>query len=280
MYKILAKEQLNPVIDSYKIEAPQLARKAQPGQFVVIRVDEVGERIPLTLADWNADEGTITLVVMKVGTSTYKLSSLKEGDSIQNLVGPLGLASEIKNYGTVICVGGGVGIAPIHPIARELKKAGNEVISIIGSRNKELLFWEDKMRSVSDKLIVATDDGSYGLKAQVTGPLKEILEQNKNVKHIWAIGPVVMMKFCTLTTKPFNVPIVVSLNSIMVDGTGMCGCCRVSIAESTKFACVDGPEFDGYKVDCDLLAKRQLSYCDEETLSLDIWQKKCQCKSN
>jgi ferredoxin--NADP+ reductase len=280
MYKILAKEQLNPVIDSYKIEAPQLARKAQPGQFVVIRVDEVGERIPLTLADWNADEGTITLVVMKVGTSTYKLSSLKEGDSIQNLVGPLGLASEIKNYGTVICVGGGVGIAPIHPIARELKKAGNEVISIIGSRNKELLFWEDKIRSVSDKLIVATDDGSYGLKAQVTGPLKEILEQNKNVKHIWAIGPVVMMKFCTLTTKPFNVPIVVSLNSIMVDGTGMCGCCRVSIAESTKFACVDGPEFDGYKVDWDLLAKRQLSYCDEETLSLDIWQKKCQCKSN
>jgi ferredoxin/flavodoxin---NADP+ reductase len=280
MYKILAKEQLNPVIDSYKIEAPQLARKAQPGQFVVIRVDEVGERIPLTLADWNADEGTITLVVMKVGTSTYKLSSLKEGDSILNLVGPLGLASEIKNYGTVICVGGGVGIAPIHPIARALKKAGNEVISIIGSRNKELLFWEDKMRSVSDKLIVATDDGSYGLKAQVTGPLKEILEQNKNVKHIWAIGPVVMMKFCTLTTKPFNVPIVVSLNSIMVDGTGMCGCCRVSIAESTKFACVDGPEFDGYKVDWDLLAKRQLSYCDEETLSLDIWQKKCQCKSN
>jgi ferredoxin--NADP+ reductase len=280
MYKILAKEQLNPVIDSYKIEAPQLARKAQPGQFVVIRVDEVGERIPLTLADWDADEGTITLVVMKVGTSTYKLSSLKEGDSILNLVGPLGLASEIKNYGTVICVGGGVGIAPIHPIARELKKAGNEVISIIGSRNKELLFWEDKMRSVSDKLIVATDDGSYGLKAQVTGPLKEILEQNKNVKHIWAIGPVVMMKFCTLTTKPFNVPIVVSLNSIMVDGTGMCGCCRVSIAESTKFACVDGPEFDGYKVDWDLLGKRQLSYCDEETLSLDIWQKKCQCKSN
>ena len=280
MYKILAKEQLNPVIDSYKIEAPQLARKAQPGQFVVIRVDEVGERIPLTLADWNADEGTITLVVMKVGTSTYKLSSLKTGDSILNLVGPLGLASEIKNYGTVICVGGGVGIAPIHPIARELKKAGNEVISIIGSRNKELLFWEDKMRSVSDKLIVATDDGSYGLKAQVTGPLKEILEQNKNVKHIWAIGPVVMMKFCTLTTKPFNVPIVVSLNSIMVDGTGMCGCCRVSIADRTKFACVDGPEFDGYKVDWDLLAKRQLSYCDEETLSLDIWQKKCQCKSN
>jgi ferredoxin--NADP+ reductase len=280
MYKILAKEQLNPVIDSYKIEAPQLARKAQPGQFVVIRVDEVGERIPLTLADWNADEGTITLVVMKVGTSTYKLSSLKEGDSILNLVGPLGLASEIKNHGTVICVGGGVGIAPIHPIARELKKAGNEVISIIGARNKELLFWEDKMHSVSDKLIVTTDDGSYGLKAQVTAPLKEILEQSKNVKHIWAIGPVVMMKFCTLTTKPFNVPIVVSLNSIMVDGTGMCGCCRVSIAESTKFACVDGPEFDGYKVDWDLLAKRQLSYCDEETLSLDIWQKKCQCKSN
>jgi ferredoxin--NADP+ reductase len=279
MYRILVKEQLNPVIDSYKIEAPQLARKAQAGQFVVIRVDEVGERIPLTLADWDAEEGTINLVVMKVGTSTYKLSAMKEGDSLMNLVGPLGVASEIKNYGTVICVGGGVGIAPIHPIARALKKAGNEVISIIGSRSKDLLFWEEKMRAVSDKLIVATDDGSYGLKAQVTAPLKELLETNKNIKHIWAIGPVVMMKYCTLTSKPFNVPIVVSLNSIMVDGTGMCGCCRVSIAEKTKFACVDGPEFDGYNVDWDLLANRQLSYCDEEKQSLDLWVKTCNCKS-
>jgi ferredoxin--NADP+ reductase len=280
MYRILVKEELNPVIDSYKIEAPQIARKAHAGQFVIIRVDEVGERIPLTLADWDAEQGTINLVVMKVGTSTYKLATLKQNDSILDLVGPLGLASEIKNFGKVICVGGGVGIAPIHPIARALKKAGNEVITIIGSRNKDLLFWEDKMRSVSDKLIVTTDDGSYGLKAQVTAPLKEILESNKDIKHIWAIGPVVMMKYCTLTSKPFNVPIVVSLNSIMVDGTGMCGCCRVSISEKTKFACVDGPEFDGYAVDWDLLSNRQLSYCDEEKQSLDQWLKTCNCKPN
>jgi NAD(P)H-flavin reductase len=280
MYRILVKEELNPVIDSYKIEAPQIARKAHAGQFVIIRVDEVGERIPLTLADWDAEQGTINLVVMKVGTSTYKLAKLKQNDSILDLVGPLGLASEIKNFGKVICVGGGVGIAPIHPIARALKKAGNEVITIIGSRNKDLLFWEDKMRSVSDKLIVTTDDGSYGLKAQVTAPLKEILESNKDIKHIWAIGPVVMMKYCTLTSKPFNVPIVVSLNSIMVDGTGMCGCCRVSISEKTKFACVDGPEFDGYAVDWDLLSNRQLSYCDEEKQSLDQWLKTCNCKPN
>jgi ferredoxin--NADP+ reductase len=280
MYKILVKEQLNSVIDSYKIEAPQIASKARAGQFVIVRVDEVGERIPLTLADWDAKQGFINLVVMRVGTSTYKMSSLKQGDSIMNLVGPLGIASEIENYGTVVVVGGGVGIAPIYPIAKALKKAGNEVISIIGSRNKDLLFWEDKMRTVSDRLITTTDDGSYGMKAQVTGPLKEILESNKNIKRIWAIGPVVMMKFCTLTSKPFNVPIIVSLNSIMVDGTGMCGCCRVAIDNDTKFACVDGPEFDGYQVDWNLLSSRQLSYCDEEKISLDLWRKQCSCKSN
>jgi NAD(P)H-flavin reductase len=278
VYKILAKEKLSPVIDFMKIEAPAIAKKAKAGQFVVIRVDEKGERIPLTLADWDTKEGTITLVAMQVGTSTYKLSSLKTGEHILNLVGPLGLASEIENFGTVVCIGGGVGVAPIYPIAKALKQAGNKIISIMGARNKDLLFWEDRLRGVSDELIVTTDDGSYARKGVVTEPLKEALERDKQIKRVIAIGPAIMMKFCSLTTKPFGIPAVVSLNSIMVDGTGMCGCCRVAIAEVTKFVCVDGPEFDGHKVDWDLLLKRQLSYCDEEKRSLDLW-KSCHCHS-
>lgn len=277
MYKILEKGELNPSIDYYRIEAPHIASKAKAGQFVVIRVDEVGERIPLTLADWDANQGSITLVVQKVGTSTWKLASLSVGDGVQNLVGPLGLASEIENYGTVICVGGGVGIAPIHPIVRELKKAGCKVITIIGARTRDLLFWEDKMRAVSDELIVTTDDGSYARKGLVTQPLKELLEKDPGIKHVWAIGPVPMMKFCSLTTRPFGVHTIVSLNSIMVDGTGMCGCCRVAVDEATRFACVDGPEFDGHKVDWDLLAKRQLTYCDQEAQSLQLWNESCRC---
>jgi ferredoxin--NADP+ reductase len=277
MYKIVAKEKLSPVIDYMRVEAPAVARKAQAGQFVVIRVDEVGERIPLTLADWDEKEGTVTLVAMQVGTSTYKLSSLNAGDSILNLVGPLGLPSEIENFGNVVCIGGGVGIAPVYPITRSLKKAGNKITSIIGSRNKELLFWEDRMRSVSDELIVTTDDGSYARKGMVTEPLKEMLEKGK-VDRVIAIGPAIMMKFCALTTKQYNVPTYVSLNSIMVDGTGMCGCCRVSIGTETKFACVDGPDFDGHEVDWDLLSKRQQSYCDNEKQSLELWES-CHCKN-
>ena len=277
MYKIVAKEKLSPVIDYMRVEAPAVARKAQAGQFVVIRVDEVGERIPLTLADWDEKEGTVTLVAMQVGTSTYKLSSLNTGDSILNLVGPLGLASEIENFGNVVCIGGGVGIAPVFPIARSLKKAGNKITSIIGARNKELLFWEDRMKSVSDELIVTTDDGSYARKGMVTEPLKELLEKGK-VDRVIAIGPAIMMKFCALTTKQYNVPTFVSLNSIMVDGTGMCGCCRVSIGTETKFACVDGPDFDGHEVDWDLLSKRQQSYCDNEKQSLELWES-CHCKN-
>jgi NAD(P)H-flavin reductase len=271
MYKIVAKEKLNPVIDYMRVEAPAVARKAQAGQFVVIRVDEVGERIPLTLADWDEKEGTVTLVAMKVGTSTYKLSSLNTGDSILNLVGPLGLASEIEEFGTVICVGGGVGIAPIFPIARSLKKAGNKIISIIGARNKDLLFWEDRMKSVSDELIVTTDDGSYARKGLVTEPLKELLQKEK-IARVIAIGPAIMMKFCSFTTREFNVPTYVSLNSIMVDGTGMCGCCRVSVGNKTKFACVDGPDFNGHEVDWDVLAKRQQSYLGLEKQSMELWE--------
>jgi NAD(P)H-flavin reductase len=271
MYKIVAKEKLNPVIDYMRVEAPAVARKAQAGQFVVIRVDEVGERIPLTLADWDEKEGTVTLVAMKVGTSTYKLSSLNTGDSILNLVGPLGLASEIEDFGTVICVGGGVGIAPIFPIARSLKKARNKIISIIGARNKDLLFWEDRMKSVSDELIVTTDDGSYARKGLVTEPLKELLQKEK-IARVIAIGPAIMMKFCSFTTREFNVPTYVSLNSIRVDGTGMCGCCRVSVGNKTKFACVDGPDFNGHEVDWDVLAKRQQSYLNLEKKSMELWE--------
>lgn len=279
MYKILVKENLTPAIDFMKIEAPDIAKKAKAGQFVVIRVDEKGERIPLTLADWDAKEGTLSLVAMQVGTSTYKLHILKSGEYILNLVGPLGLPSEIENYGTVVCVAGGVGVAPVYPIAKALKQAGNNIITIMGARNKDLLFWEDRLRSLSDEIVVTTDDGSYARKGVVTEPLKEILEKNKQIKRVIAIGPAIMMKFCSLTTKPFGVPTIVSLNSIMVDGTGMCGCCRVSVSDNTKFVCVDGPEFDGHKVDWDLLLKRQLSYCDEEKHSLELW-KSCHCHNS
>jgi len=277
MYRIVTKEKLGPVTDFMKVEAPAIAKKAKPGQFVVIRIDEVGERIPLTLADWDDKEGTISLVAMQVGTSTHKLARLDAGDNILNLVGPLGLPSEIERFGTVVCVGGGVGIAPLFPIARALRQAGNKIISIIGAREKGLLFWEERMRSVSDELIVTTDDGSYGRKGLVTEPLKEILERDKQVKRVIAIGPAIMMKFCSATTKPFGVHTIVSLNSIMVDGTGMCGCCRVSVGDVTKFACVDGPEFDGHKVDWALLFKRQQIYLAEEKRSLELWQS-CHCQ--
>jgi ferredoxin--NADP+ reductase len=272
MFKIVAKEKLCPVIDFIKITAPAVAKKAKAGQFVVIRVDEVGERIPLTLADWDEKEGTLSLVAMRVGTTTFKLSSLNVGDHILDLSGPLGLPSEIENFGTVVCVGGGVGVAPVYPIARALKQAGNEVISIIGARSKDLLFWEDRLRSVSDELIVTTDDGSYARKGLVTDPLKEVLERDKRISRVIAIGPAIMMKFCSLTTKPFGVATIVSLNAIMVDGTGMCGCCRVSIDGVTKFVCVNGPEFDGHHVDWDLLFTRQRIFCDEEKRSLELWK--------
>lgn len=277
MYRIVTKEKLGPVTDFMEVEAPEVAKKAKPGQFVVIRIDEVGERIPLTLADWDDHEGTVSLVAMQVGTSTHKLACLKAGDHILNLVGPLGLPSEIERFGTVVCVGGGVGIAPLFPIARALRQAGNKIVSIIGAREKGLLFWEERMRSVSDELIVTTDDGSYARKGLVTEPLKEILERDKQVKRVIAIGPAIMMKFCSATTKPFGVHTIVSLNSIMVDGTGMCGCCRVSVGDVTKFACVDGPEFDGHKVDWALLFKRQQIYLAEEKRSLELWQS-CHCQ--
>jgi ferredoxin--NADP+ reductase len=273
LYKILAKKDLVPQIHLFRMAAPAVAKKARAGQFVVVRIDEKGERIPLTVADWNEKEGTVTIVFMEVGATTARLALLKEGDAIADFVGPLGLPAEIEKFGTVVCVAGGVGAAPVAPIARELKKAGNKVITILGARSQNLLFWEDVLKSTSDKLIVTTDDGSYGRKGVVTVPLKELLENGEKIDRVVAIGPVVMMKFCSLTTLPFGVKTIVSLNPIMVDGTGMCGCCRVAVGGETKFACVDGPDFDGHKVDWDLLAARQRIYLGEEKCAYEEWQK-------
>ena len=272
MYKILLKQDLVPNIHLFKVEAPAVAEKAQAGQFVVVRVDEAGERIPVTIADWDNKEGSVTIVFMEVGTTTHKLARLKTGDFIPTFTGPLGLPTHIEKFGTVVCVAGGFAVATIRPIARAMREKGNRVISIMGARSKDLIFWEDELRSVSDQLIVTTDDGSYGRKGLVTEPLKELLEGDEKIDRVIAIGPSIMMKFCTKTTEPFGVKTIVSLNPIMVDGTGMCGCCRVSVGGVTKFACVDGPDFDGHKVDWDLLLARQRIYLDEEKLSLEQWR--------
>jgi ferredoxin--NADP+ reductase len=272
MFRIISRETLGTKIHLFKIEAPAIARKALAGQFVVIRIDERGERIPLTLADWDGNEGSVTVVFMEVGATTFRLALLKAGDFIADFVGPLGVPSHIDKFGTVVCVAGGVGAAPIAPIAKALKEKGNEIILILGARSKDLLFWEDKLRSISHRLIVTTDDGTYGRKGVVTEPLKELLESEEKVDRVIAIGPSIMMKFCALTTQPFGVKTIVSLNPIMVDGTGMCGCCRVSVGGVTKFSCVDGPEFDGHQVDWDLLSARLRIYLDEEKRSFEQWQ--------
>ncbi len=272
MYKILLREDLALDIHLFKVAAPDVARKAQPGQFIVIRIDEKGERIPLTVADWDDKEGSVTVIFMELGTTTHRLALLRAGDYIANFVGPLGLPSHIEKFGTVVCVAGGFAVAPIMPIARALKQKGNKVISILGARSRGLLFWEDELHSVSDQLIVTTDDGSYARKGVVTEPLKALLESDEKIDRVIAIGPSIMMKFCAKTTEPFGVRTIVSLNPIMVDGTGMCGCCRVSVGGKTKFACVDGPEFDGHQVDWDLLLARQCAYVDEEKYSFERWQ--------
>ncbi len=277
MYKILEKQVLSDIVKLMIVQAPQVARKAQAGQFVIVRVGEPSERIPLTIADYNREAGTITLIFQEVGKSTMEMGTLKPGDAFATVAGPLGHPTEIENYGTVVCVGGGVGIAPIFPITRALKEAGNHVISIVGARSKDLLFWEDRMRAVSDELTVCTDDGSYGRKALVTEPLKELLEARQDISHIWAIGPAIMMKFVASTTKPYNVPTTVSLNTIMIDGTGMCGGCRVVLDDGAQFVCVDGPEFDAHRVNWDLLLSRMQYYREQEQLAVELW-KQHQCK--
>ena len=273
MYKILLRQDLVPNIHLFKIEAPAVAKKAQAGQFIIVRVDDKGERIPLTIADWSAREGSVSVVFMEVGATTRQLARLGAGDHVADFVGPLGVPTHVENFGTVAMVAGGVGVAVITPIARAMKQKGNRVISIMGARTKDLIFWENELRVASDQLIVVTDDGSYMRKALVTEPLKELLLGPEKISRVVAIGPTMMMKFSALTSQPFAVKTIVSLNPIMVDGTGMCGCCRVSVGGQTKFACVDGPDFDGHQVDWDLLVNRQRVYLDEEKLSVEAWQK-------
>lgn len=275
MYRILEREDLTPTIHLLKIEAPRVARKAQAGQFVILHHGDEGERIPLTIADWDRAEGTVTVVFMEVGTSTRKFAQFVAGDVVDDFVGPLGKPTEIENYGAVVCVAGGFAIATIVPIARAMKAAGNRVISIMGFRTKDLVFWEDRLGQVSDELIVTTDDGSYGRKGLVTEPLTELLK-TRDIGRVIAIGPTIMMKFSALTSKPFGVKTIVSLNPIMVDGTGMCGACRVEVGGETKLACVDGPDFDAHLVDWDLLISRQRAYLEQEKTSDERWQHDCQ----
>jgi len=270
MYKILDRVDYSDDVYMQVIEAPAIAAACQPGQFIILRIDEEGERIPLTIADYDRGAGTITIVVQAIGKTTRQLQRLGKGDSLANFIGPLGVPSEIEKLGTVVVAGGGIGVAPIYPIARALKEAGNKIIAIVAARNQSLLLWEDRMGEVSDQLIVTTDDGSRGRHCLVTEPLKELCEGG-DIDLVYAIGPGVMMKFCAKTTEPYGIKTLVSLNSIMVDGTGMCGACRCSVGGETKFVCVDGPEFDGHKVDFDQLLARQRQYLPQEKESLDAY---------
>ena len=272
MYRILSRRKLALGVNRFKVAAAAVAARARPGQFVIIRLDERGERIPLTIADWDRDEGSLTLIVMETGATTHRLGRLKGGSSLADLTGPLGKPTEIDKFGTVVLVAGGFAVATIVPIARAMKAAGNRTISIIGVRSKERLFWQDRLAAVSDRLIITTDDGSLGRRGVVTEPLREILEGGEKIDRVIAIGPPIMMKFCARTTQPFNVKTIVSLNPIMVDGIGMCGVCRVSVGGVTRFACIDGPDFDGHQVDWDLFIARQKTYLDEERRSLDRWR--------
>lgn len=265
MFTIQKKECLSSGIYRYEIEAPRLARKTQPGQFVILRTDERGERIPLTVADFDQDKGSITLIFQVVGASTELLARMEEGDALLDLVGPLGQPSHIAaGIGTVVCVGGGIGIAPVYPIARGMKEAGNRIISILGAKSRDLLIMEEEMRAVSDEVLVTTNDGSYEIEGFVTTALKELFERGEKIDLIYAIGPVVMMKNMVETARPWGVKTIVSLNPVMVDGTGMCGGCRVEVGGKTKFACVDGPEFDGAGVDFAQLSARQGMYREME----------------
>ena len=274
MFKIVHREEMaQGTIVLNEIEAPRIAAKAKPGQFVILQANETGERIPLTMADVDPEKGTITIIYMIVGKSTTLFGRMAVGQEYYAVIGPLGKATHLEKKGKVVCVGGGTGIAVLHPITRGLKEVGNEVITILGSRNKDLLILEDKMAKVSDTLYICTDDGSKGHHGFVTDILKDVLAK-EDISLVVAIGPVPMMKFVSMITKQSNVETLVSLNPIMVDGTGMCGGCRVSVGGETKFACVDGPEFDGHKVDYDELSKRLQAYQPEEKLSMNG----CQCK--
>lgn len=270
MYRILKKQELSPGILEYDIEAPRVAKKALPGQFIVLRVNEEGERVPLTIADFDRERGIVTILFQVVGASTGLLASLQEGDSILDFVGPLGQPSELSDHmGTVVFVGGGIGVAPVYPIARAAHELGNKVISILGAKTKDILIFEERMRAISDEVLITTDDGSYGIKGFVTNAIEELIKRGEKIDQVTAIGPGVMMKSVAEATRPYGIKTIVSLNPIMVDGTGMCGGCRVQVGEETKFACVDGPEFDGHLVDFRGLMARGRMYRTQEAKEKD-----------
>ncbi len=275
MNRIIEKKDLSENVVQMVLDAPEIARKRRAGQFVILKTDEKGERIPLTIVDSDSAAGTVTIIFQVVGKSTAAMAKMKAGQSFMDLQGPLGNPTEIENYGRVVCIGGGVGVGVVYPLAAALKKAGNHVTSIIGARTKSLLILEEEMKRVSDKLVVATDDGSYGFHGFVSAVLQQMIDAGEKIDRVFAIGPVPMMRVLCNVTRPHGIKTIVSLNAIMVDATGMCGACRVSVDGKTKFTCVDGPEFDGHAVDFDLLASRLRMYLDQEKQSMEAYR--CQC---
>jgi ferredoxin--NADP+ reductase len=267
--KIVEKVALSENVVKMILEAPAIARKRRAGQFIVLIMDEKGERIPLTIVDSDPEKGTLTIIFQVVGKTTAAMAGMNVGDHFSDVQGPLGNPTDIKKIGQVVCIGGGVGVGVVYPLAAALKQAGNHVISIIGSRTKDLLILEEEMRQVSDRLIVATDDGSYGFHGFVSSVLQNLIDEGEKIEEVFAIGPVPMMKVIANLTRPYGIKTVVSLNPIMVDATGMCGACRVSVGGKTRFTCVDGPEFDGHQVDFDLLTSRLRMYCDQESVAYE-----------
>ena len=275
MFQVLSTRKIAPDIYEFDIKAHEIATKAKPGQFLIYRLHAESERIPLTLKDWDAKKGTITIVFQVVGKSTMEFAKLKSGDMIQDILGPLGKAPPVEKYGTAVVVAGGCGAAPSLPRARQLKEAGNYLITILGARQDDLLVCEFELSHISDELYITTDDGSKGTKGFVTTKLKELLDSKKAIDYVFTVGPPIMMKFVAATTKPYGVKTECSLNPIMVDGTGMCGACRVEVAGETKFACVDGPEFDAHEVNFDLLMKRLDTYKSQEAKAIDAYKETC-----
>ncbi|NLP04583.1 sulfide/dihydroorotate dehydrogenase-like FAD/NAD-binding protein [Candidatus Fermentibacteria bacterium] len=275
MNRLLAKDRLGPDVYRYVVEAPEIAVRRKPGQFVIVRICETGERVPLTIADADPRKGTVTLIVQSVGKSTRQMSLMEPGDALCGVAGPLGRPTHIERFGTVISCGGGIGAAPLHPITQALHEAGNRVITLLCARTADLLIMVDEMEALSDELVIMTDDGSRGVKGLSTDGIRMIVDRGGKVDHVFAIGPPVMMKFVSRLTGELGIPTTVSLNPIMIDGTGMCGCCRVTVGGETKFACVDGPEFDGHAVDFDELMTRLGAYRDSEKKALEHWEGEC-----
>lgn len=278
MIPILSNTQLNEIIWQMDLEAPRIARKGLAGQFVIVMVDEHGERIPLTLADMDPAGERITLVYQVSGKTSLQLSQVEAGEQLSHVVGPLGHPAEVQEYGTVVLLGGGCGVAPVHAQAKAFKDGGNEVISILGFRSSDLVFWEDKMETVSDELIICTDDGSRGFHGFTTQALESQIEQGREIDRVISIGPLIMMANTVKVTRPHDIPTIVSLNAIMVDGTGMCGSCRVSTTDGIKFSCVDGPDMDGFLIDFDELLSRNSRFHEQEAISLEHFKKECKCK--